>query len=229
MPFPDYEPWVKQTVLVACAVAWQRVKTELVAEDYALSELDEDEITTVLQGHLNDLRDTPDPAVPTFTADWFMPVERDAKIMNYRGTNIDKMPDLVFRVHQRLPGLTYSEQRGLFTECKIVALTTPGVGRYCDDGLCRFVNGDYAWAMPSGLMLAYLMDPHAHSIVKTLYPKLKNSRITRPDPYATRRLPHPPRDIEHTEVRVTSHARRWRYPDIGGAPGDVEILHLWLV
>lgn len=192
----------------------------------ALSDLEEDEITLQLQNHLNDMRETPGPDVPGFSAQWFSNVNRDAKTVNYNGISIRKMPDLVFRLHHVHPGMSFTDHYGLYTECKVIASGKQSVGNYCDDGLRRYVQGDYAWAMRSGLMVAYLMDPDRHDVSKTLIPKLRKAQKQTPDPYATRALPEH-RNAYVARVYTSVHARGWSYPT-GTSPGDIELLHLWL-
>ena len=48
---------------------------------------------------------------------------------------------------------------------------------YCDDGLVRFVRGDYAWAMQEAMMLAYTRD--GRTIAGHLIPEIaKADRMT---------------------------------------------------
>jgi hypothetical protein len=61
----------------------------------------------------------------------------------------------------------------LFVECKPVDAKHPVGSKYCDDGLIRFVRGDYAWAMQEGMMLAFARD--GRTIAKHLIPRMSES------------------------------------------------------
>lgn len=219
LPHEDYEPWVKCTIIKAVRQAWEIYKRDLVEHDLALDQQGEDAVTAQLLEILNAMRERPEPSVPEFSSRWFDVVYRDAKVRNYSGENIDKMPDLVFRVHDAIPGLAFSEYRALFAECKVIAESTHGVGLYLSKGLVRFVNGDYSWTMPSGMMVAYLRDPHAHSIETTLIPQLTGANGN----WGT--LQDNASPIEG--AYVSTHARTWLYPD-KSMPGVIQIMHIWL-
>jgi hypothetical protein len=85
----------------------------------------------------------------------FETVNRGAKVVT-ADCRIEKMPDLVFRPPVSR-GVRNRSEWGYFVECKIVdgAVT---IRLYCDEGVARFVNGEYCARMPSGGMLAYVRD-----------------------------------------------------------------------
>lgn len=106
----------------------------------------------------NDLRQTGE--VVGFNVTLYDRVVRHAEVTNYNGQKLAKTPDLSFKL--RSPGAepraVVSSHDALFVECKPVDADHSAGSAYCDDGLIRFVNGDYAWAMQEAMMLAYVRD-----------------------------------------------------------------------
>ena len=76
-----------------------------------------------------------------------------------------------------------STQNGLFVECKPVDAAHPPGGDYCDAGLIRFVNGDYAWAMQESLMVGYVRD--GRTIKSHLHPAIATRAMLCTDQNAT--------------------------------------------
>jgi hypothetical protein len=101
--------------------------------------------------------------------------------------------------------------------------------KYCDDGLIRFVRGDYAWAMQEGMMLAYARDDR--TIADHLIPAMKErERMTS---LATVKLPracHTPDATEddHAEpIHISKHRRDFVWLDAKGKATDITIYHQW--
>ncbi|MCU0864183.1 MAG: hypothetical protein MUC36_10345 [Planctomycetes bacterium] len=224
LPHQDIPIYAKKLVVEACELAWSRLKAALQGAGSAIEDLDEDAITTRLKELLNlMLREVPSP-VPGFDCAMFETVVRDAKVMDYEERSVDKMPDLVFRLVDATPGIAFSEYRGFFAECKIVENGARNAKLYCCKGVSRFVEGQYAWAMPSALMIGYArnglaVDPH-------LRKELAQGQVQSPDPYATTALPNQAHGIAASAHR-TAHSRGWAYK-LGGQPGEIEIVHVWL-
>ena len=123
---------------------------------YSLTTEQEDSITAALRGIIeNDLRQS--GSVKGFDRRSYDPVIRQGQVENYDFTKLSKTPDLCFRLrnNEEEPRSVLSAHDALFVECKPVDKDHAAGGKYCDDGLCRFVDGDYAWAMEEGLMLGY--------------------------------------------------------------------------
>jgi hypothetical protein len=134
----------------------------------------EDEITTALKSIIeNDLRQS--GKIAGFSKRTYDPVIRQGQVANYNQTKLTKTPDLCFKLRndEEEPRPVLSEHDALFTECKPVDGTHPVGGRYCDDGLCRFIDGDYAWAMEEGMMLAY---SRKRTIEEHLIPAMQDSK-----------------------------------------------------
>ena len=118
------------------------------------------------------------------------------------------------------------EYDALFVECKPVDSTHPGGSKYCDDGLIRFVRGDYAWAIQEGMMLAM-----AEPLPITLFPPWTCPE--RRTSLATVQLPQAcyARDATSGDqaepVHSSKHRRDFTWLDDKGKATDITIYHLW--
>lgn len=197
---------------------------------YLLPVKTEDEITAALRSIVeNDLRQT--GAVKGFNRRTFETVARQAQVSNHDFTKRAKAPDLCFRLndYEREPQPILSEHNALFVECKPVGKAHPVGSKYCDDGVCRFVDGDYAWAMEEALMFGYVR--HGRTITRFLIPAMKEPR--RLERLKTSELPRPIEDL-HTVIcgnvetlYVSRHRREFSWPDGNGAATDIFIYHSW--
>lgn len=160
----------------------------------------EDGITTLMVDALREIRRQ--KSVPGFLSTTFETPVRDAKEVNFSGAHPDKMPDIVFR-----PTGDFDARRAWFVEAKIVDLNH-SVADYIGKGVMRFVIGDYAWAMPSAAMVAY--NDAAYSM---------DSKLSGKVPIVSCRL--------DASARQSVHNRNFLC--LGAvAPGDIELVHLWL-
>lgn len=204
---------------------------ELLRErDFQLATAKEDDVTAVLRSVIeNDLRQTGE--VRGFSRSTYDAVIRQGEVSNYDGTRRAKTPDLCFKLRyddvEQYSGL--SEFDALFVECKPVDLKHPAGSKYCDDGLIRFVNGDYAWAMQEGMMLAYVRD--GRTIAGHLVPAM--SEPSRMDSLATTQLPIPSQAVQAApdsraeSVHTSQHRRSFSWPDNKGPATDITVYHLW--
>lgn len=192
-------------------------------EGFDLRTANEDVITFQLQWVIeNRLRRKNE--VSGFNRRSFGRVWREPKVTNFDGKHPDKMPDLVFDLNRdSLPIL--GTQDGLFVECKPVDDAHAAGEHYCDRGLRRFVNGDYAWTMQEGMMVAYVRD--GRSIGKSLLPALHGRRkalkiVADPSPIDGSRA------SKGAEILYAStHARGFPWPDGRGSACDIRIFHAW--
>lgn len=221
LPLSDFPVASKKAIFDAVRTVWGHLKAA-----GSLAGLSEDQITVRIKGALNALRVERPSAVPAFTDATFETVVRGAEVVTHDGSSDSKKPDLVFRRIQRHPGAPLSEYRGMFAECKVVD-AKHRVGLYWSNGLIRFVTGEYGWAMPIGMMIAY--DGHTSAVAPRLAGSL--ARATKgkaSDPYNTTALPtKAPRYGSAPLVYTSVHDRPWTYQG-GGSPGEIRIFHLWL-
>lgn len=189
----------------------------------------EDEITTALKSIIeNDLRQT--GKIAGFNKRTYETVIRQAQVTNYNQTKLTKTPDLCFKLRndEEESRLVLSEHDALFAECKPVDGTHSVGGKYCDDGLCRFVDGEYAWAMEEGLMVAY---SRKRTITEHLIPAMQDSerhkRLKVVDlPMAVANSGAIAQKFCET-LHVSRHGRGFPWVADKGSATDILIYHSW--
>ncbi len=197
---------------------------------FALVTAKEDEVTAALRAIIeNDLRQT--GKVAGFGRLTYETVVRQGQVINFDLTKLTKTPDLCFKLRndEEEPRQVLSEHEALFVECKPVDETHAVGGRYCDDGLCRFVEGDYAWAMQEGLMLGYAR--HGRTIAEHLIPVMEEAvrRMKLKTVKAPQEIKHPGAvACEHAEaLHVSRHNRGFAWVANKGPATDIFIYHSW--
>ena len=199
-------------------------------QKFNFSDAKEDQITAALRAVIeNDLREN--NQVAGFNKHTYETVIRQGQWANYNGAILTKTPDLCFRLRHddATPRSVILEFDALFIECKPVDTAHPAGGKYCDDGLSRFVLGHYAWAMQEGMMLAYARD--GRTIAGHLIPAMSEPR--RLHSLATVQLPEPcsfpaAAACAGAEAAHTSrHRRAFPWPDNKGVATEITIYHLW--
>lgn len=188
-------------------------------------------ITTKLAGELNRMLEAKPPRVKGFTKSIYQHVIRGGEATSSDGQfpsplsklsqNLEKRPDLAFRTQRRLPELRHPEHFALFVECKIVD-THHSMSDYGVDGIARFVDGRYAWAVTEGLMLGYARGDFA------LPDKLEEHfQRVGPKRYELVRGVEP-REPPESHVFVTVHARSAVAVLPPDARGHIHLSHLWI-
>ncbi|MEP7010554.1 MAG: hypothetical protein ABJC13_09550 [Acidobacteriota bacterium] len=199
-------------------------------EGGSLATLDEDGVTLALRNVIeNDLRHK--GRVPGFNRHTFDFVSRPAQVENFDCSKRGKSPDLCFRLRndEEEPRPVLSVHDALFVECKPVDTTHAAGGEYCDKGLCRFVDGDYAWAMEEAMMLGYARA--SRTIAKHLIPAMQEPK--RLETLKTVELPRPTQRVETAAeqgaeaLHVSRHRRGFIWLDGKGPATDIWIYHSW--
>src|SRR5258708_31137479 len=90
-------------------------------------------------------------AVNGFSPAVFGPPIRGQELEDVSQKKLEKRPDLTFQQHVAVPA---TRHHALFFECKVLGRGRT-VGDYVKDGVRRFCDGRYAWAMPHAGMIAY--------------------------------------------------------------------------
>lgn len=204
---------------------------ELLREQkYNLAAASEDQITAALRSTIeNNLRQS--GVVSGFNKRKFETVIRQGQWANYNGTRLTKAPDLFFKLRddESEPRSVLSEFEGLFIEAKPVDSTHPVGSKYCDEGLIRFVRGDYAWAMQEAMMLAYARD--GRTIAGHLIPaiteaarKISLGTIQTPESSLS---PAAAACAEAEAVHISQHRRDFPWPDGKGQASNISVYHLW--
>ena len=181
-----------------------------------LLDQDEPSITALIEARLNTLRNE-NPL-------WEMLVSaaiRGREMISFDGSHLEKRPDLsLLLTKTRQPAFP------LIIECKLIDAKTKPVRLYCNDGLARFINGDYAWYDRQAIMLAYVRDDS--TIATTLTPHLTKYQKKKPDPFFSAELPEP-LAVPNIDLAYSKHGRRFHYIHQQlNNPGDIVIWHLWV-
>jgi hypothetical protein len=150
----------------------------------------------------------------------------EPKLENFNRSSINRKCDFLFSRAVCAMG-SHESLNGMFVEAKLVT-ADKAMGNYVGGGLMRFVTGQYAWAMPQGMLLAYvrettqsLPDSLAAYYARESGKKAKEIRlIAGPKAFA--------KSLKATRMHWSSHARALVH-DLSGNPlGDICVYHLWL-
>ena len=199
-------------------------------QQFNLTAAQEDQVTAALRSTIeNNLRQSGE--VPGFDKRTFETVIRQGQWANYDGTSLTKAPDFFFKLRddETEPRSVLPEHDGLFVEAKPVDATHAVGSRYCDDGLIRFVRGDYAWAMQEAMMLAYARN--GRTIERSLLPAM--SEAPRLSTLQTQQLPaRTTMEMAGSTpaaeaVFMSRHERTFQWPDSKGQATPIDIFHVW--
>lgn len=199
-------------------------------QQFQLADASEDEVTAALLSTIeNNLRQT--GAVTGFKRSSYEPVVRQSQCANFNGAVLTKTPDMCFKLRhdEGKSRAVIPELDALFVECKPVDASHPAGSKYCDDGLIRFVRGDYAWAMQEGMMLAFARNGRA--IARHLIPAM--SEVSRMKSLQTMELPamtaigSAAATNAAEAVHISRHKRSFPWLHDKGPASDITIYHLW--
>ena len=149
-------------------------------------------------------------------------VGRGSESISFDGSHLEKRPDLSIVLSGR-------ERRfPLVAEAKILdAAASKTAELYCEKGIRRFVEGEYAWGNREAFMIGYVRD--GSSIDTTLKDSLSKAMELHPARYLVEALPVPV-DSGSSDLAYTRHGRDFVYgsqrPPNG--PGPISVWHLWL-
>lgn len=198
---------------------------KLTKSDLQLAVAKEDEITNALHGILeNDLRQK--GTVAGFNQRLFEAVTRHGPVENYNFTKVKTAPDLCFKLRgDGEPRPIISAHDALFVECKPIDKEHAAGGDYCDEGVTRFVVGDYAWAMQDALMIAYVR--HGRALEKNLVPAMEQRTQTLKTVSLPRAVAGAGAEAGAEALRVSCHKRGFPWPHEKGAAVDIFVYHAW--
>jgi hypothetical protein len=223
LPHPTISVAIFLVVEEALRAAWDSLRKHP-RSGFDLLNADEDVVTHELYERLYDTIFNKG-VVAGFDRQLFTVITRESKVRNYDWAMLDKMPDLLIGLADRLNVFKLS-QDWLFIECKPVD-TDHSVGvHYCGKGIIRFVRGEYAWAMTSALMIGYTR------IGYTISDKLVGALKAREKELPTIAFPVPCRLSKsggNSEVvHISRHSRAFSYVETRQPAPDITIRHLWL-
>jgi hypothetical protein len=167
----------------------------------------------VLEDHLLDSNE-----VEGFTGEVFSSIKRP-EVRNYDGKKTSKKPDIVAFLADR-PNVKRS-QDGIFIECKPVDGAHSLLTDYCDEGIARFIVGDYARAMTEALMVGYntIHEKPSVALAKPFAQRVNKVRAFGQPRDCNRSAHKPP-------VAITRHKRS--FPLRGRQAPAITLRHLWL-
>jgi len=196
--------------------AWREL---LQTQKATLSDAPEPEINTLMAARLNALLES-----DFMWRQLVRSVSRGAESVSFDGKHLEKRPDLCVHLTYRNPSFP------LTIECKIINLDAQqDSDRYCNQGLVKFVSGEYAWASREAIMVAYVRD--GSSISSCLTPFLTASQSQVPSPYLVEELPIK-FDLFSLDFARSIHGRTFKYPNRippYDRPGSIAIWHLWML
>lgn len=176
-----------------------------------LYEVPERELNALMESELDQMR----TCIPQW-AQLVCCVTRGKETINFEGSSLENRPDLSLHLTSRVSRMP------LAIECKLIDHSNQkGVDLYCDNGIVRFLEGQYSWYALESFMLAYVRDKS--TIQTTLTPLLRTHTEKNPDPYLTELLPVTVKGLTQ-DIGISKHGRVFR-----GNPGTITLWHLWLV
>lgn len=178
----------------------------------------EAEVTALLEARLNAMIE-----VEPLWSQLVLCVARGKESLSFDGSHLEKRPDLSIYLSNRNRGFP------LIAEAKIIDATSSKTeALYCNNGIRRFVEGEYAWGNREAFMIAYVRD--GSSIGTKLTPFLSSVISQTPPGYLVEGLPAATGsgalDLAHSR-----HGRSFLYPSNSSEalePGSISIWHLWL-
>lgn len=216
---PKWHKTLLEAAEAAICLAWARLKDK---SDAAIRAKDEDKITNELLKELRYIRKNGD--VARFTPEVFGMPTRDSKIESFDGDSIDQMPDITIYPANPREIVADDTQDALFYECKVLDRSR-NLNQYRKDGIDRYLDGRYAWAMSHASMIAYVFERTNTCPVSSLrsYFKRRLNGI-----YVAELVgcSEPPIKITEapgtnaSDVALTRHKRKRLSP--------IELRHLWL-
>lgn len=217
--------------MISCAenairVAWQALTDTQLEYGIDLSKDNESLISYKLVQILNFLCRGVNKPSQEFVdfVEYFEAVNVGSGYQDYKGRSI-MQPDFVLRPRNNPnPGLD-AGYYAIFVEAKIIGITGQQTSAYFQEGVERFLDGRYAWAMPHGLMVAYVRSGQV--VFDALSDYLNGKGHV--EIFNVKQLPVFAKVPNRSpKVCVTVHERKWKYDNRSGTPGNIEIRHLWL-
>jgi hypothetical protein len=149
-------------------------------------------------------------------------VTRGGETYNFDGRKHENRPDFSLCLTGR------ANRFPLLVEAKLIDhAKKKTVKLYGDNGIRRFITGDYGWASQEAFMLAYVRGNETLS--DTLTPHLKQVGQTDPAHYQLIMMPEPLQMLSES-LAVSQHNRPFTYIHVTPPhpPGAITLWHLWL-
>lgn len=176
----------------------------------------EAEVTALLEARLNFLIGD-DPLLGQLISN----VARGKESLSFDGAHLEKRPDLAIYLTAR------NRNFPLIAEAKIIDATAgKSEALYCQNGVQRFIAGEYGWGGQEALMLGYIRDGStiAGKLTPYLAPPSKGAET-----YFT--LAGPSSKKGSHDRALSRHARHFVYAHQSPPkhePGPIDLWHVWL-
>lgn len=182
---------------------------------------EEDRYTESLCQILDQMLQEDSSSVAGFSGTTFHSVSRSESTANYSGANLNKQPDILIRLAEG-PLVEARRFVGIYIEAKVVSMSH-GISKYTKDGLFRFVEGEYSWAMQDGIMLGYQRVKHRPigSLAQALETDATLACVADASGIYLDQSSH-----KLPGLGCSKHNRSWKYVG-GGDPGAIRVWHLW--
>lgn len=178
----------------------------------------EAEVTALVQARLNVIADH-----NPFWRQLVSCTIRGGESLSFDGSHIEKRPDFSIYLTDRLRNFP------LIAEAKLLDCSSGKTEKlYCEKGIKRFLDGEYAWASSEAIMVAYVRD--GSTISSKLTPFLNAGNPSNSSKYAVEAMPTMSAKTTN-DLACSTHGRSFSY--IGNhlpndQPGPIELWHLWL-
>jgi hypothetical protein len=219
---PPFGDLLLRAIDNALRAAWALLVNDVMEHDTLYNGC-EPKITMHLRKKLNHVRIH--GGAKGYNATTFERPQIASEYYDYKDQTIRK-PDIVFALNGApRPGVWDDDYDAIFVECKLITQkSSQNTGRYCNQGLVRFVEGAYGWRMPHGMMVAYVRtEQKLPSALSATFAKASTAaKLNLRGPLTVCKL-----SATQPRVYVSSHDRTWQLRE-NVAPGPIEVRHLWL-
>jgi hypothetical protein len=214
LPMPTLDSAHMEIILELLQKAYQEIKTEYPTR---VATAPENAVNSLMVARLNHLIQDDPLAKQLVRA-----ISRGSEVTSYDAQHIEKRPDIQISLTSRVHLFP------LIVECKLLDEPQRKTTKlYCQNGLARFINGEYAWTDSEAIMLAYVRD--GSFIATQLHPFLTKANTTFPHQYQV--VSFPEKCPFLPDVARSKHGRPFKYLHDGQAgefPGEILVWHLWV-
>lgn len=222
-PYPPFQDVHLRAVVAVLRSAWPSIAAEEREKSRAFEpKRKEKDLNAAMAMTMNVIRLA--KKIPNFTADDFDTPVWDAAANDYTGKSVDVRPDITIHLRSIEPGLADPSAGAIYIECKCLGQTS-NLNPYFSTGVKKFVDGWYAWAVQQAFMVAYV-DTSQELPTALEEGLVRCNRETRVQlVFDNKRRAVRPSGQRY--LAYTRHRREWPHRN-GDAPGDIELLHVWL-
>ena len=221
LPHPPYQKATLLLIERAICEAW-RIIRDHPEGDFKIDVADENRITRELRTCLLE-RILDGSTVPGFSSEFFT-ITRGGEFESYNGDHLQKKPDLHIYIRRDCPTVLRCVD-GLFIECKPVDVDHPVGEHYCEKGMIRFIEGEYAWAMSEGVMIGYAT--RGYTLPSKLEVAIAQRKTELKTNGAITKCPGSSASGYMQRPHITVHRRDFIYACCNKRAENITLRHLW--